>query len=44
VSSKSIKEQKIGEAGEEAAVKARVIAPERGMRINREDGGEELGD
>jgi len=44
MSGKSIEEQKIGEGREEAAMKAGVITPERGMEINREDSGEELRD
>jgi len=39
---KSIEKNQIGKSGEEAAMKAGVIAPERGVRINREDGGEDL--
>jgi len=44
VSNKGIKKDKVTDGGQEAAMKAGVVAPNRGVRVNGNDGGDELGD
>lgn len=42
MSEEDIKEEKVGNGGEETTMEAGVIAPEGGVGINGENGGEDL--